>query len=58
MTGRASSATEHGLALVAHGVPLLRAARIAGVDPRTLTRARARLGLAPLPMGRPRGATP
>ena len=54
MTGRNSSATERGLSLVAQGVPLLRAARIAGVDPRTLTRARARLRLPPLPMGRPR----
>jgi hypothetical protein len=53
MTARQSSATERGLALIAAGLPLRRAAMAAGVAPSTLVRARARAGLPALQRGRP-----
>lgn len=53
MSGRQSEAATRGLELIAQGVTLREAARIAGVAPSTLIRARKRSGLEPLKRGRP-----
>lgn len=45
--------TLRGLELIEQGVPLRRAAEMAGVSTSTLTRARLKLGAEPLPKGRP-----
>lgn len=52
MSGRESAATLRGLKLIESGMSLSEAAKSAGVALSTLTRARQRAGLPPLPAGR------
>jgi len=51
-------ATLAALHLIERGVPLRTAAKLCGVNKSTLIRARARLGLAGLPRGRPTSKAP
>ena len=53
MSGRQSEAATRGLELIAKGTTLREAAKLAGVAPSTLVRARKRAGLEPLKPGRP-----